>query len=413
VTKSTSVTKRRLAPLDGLRLVAALTVVFYHYIGQGARAWEQNTSHLFPTAHPIVSYGWTGVQLFFIISGFVICMSGWGRSLGDFFVSRVVRLYPGYVSCILITTAVVTALPLVTSPPTGAQFLVNLTMLQEPIGVGHIDAVYWTLWAELRFYLLFSLVIWRGLTYRRAVTFCVLGTIATIFARHSDNVVVRMVIQPENLSFFVGGVAVYLMYRFGPNILLWSIIAACYVLGQLRLGEKLDGMAELTGADGSPWVLGGLLLVFYLLVIAVALGLFSWANWGWLTTAGALTYPLYLLHEVIGWTLIKRFHEVLPHKVLLLTVVGAMLALSWLVHRLIERPLAPRLKRWLKRALTASRRDQAGRPGSPGQPPTPEAQPTPGRRIIRQRSAIEDQSSPANAGRFTGDLTGRPPSARS
>ncbi|NJC64036.1 acyltransferase [Planosporangium flavigriseum] len=368
----------RLAPLDGLRLVAALTVVFYHYIGQGTRAWGQPTPHLFPTTHPVVSYGWTGVQLFFIISGFVICMSAWGRSLGDFVISRVVRLYPAYVACVVITTAVITALPLIDGPPTHTQFLINLTMLQEPLGVGHIDAVYWTLWAELRFYLLFSLVVWRGVTYRRVVTFCVLGTVAAAAARNTDNEALRMAIQPENLSFFLGGVTVYLMYRFGQNAALWSLLTACYLLGQLRLSDKLGDMTEVTGAHGSAWVVSVLLLAFYLLVMAIAFGRSSGADWGWLTTAGALTYPLYLLHEVIGWTLIKRFHRALPHEVLLIAVVAAMLALAWLVHRFVERPLAPRLKRQLKRGLAVLHREQP--------------QPAPDRRIPRQRLAVEQQT---------------------
>ncbi|GII20568.1 acyltransferase family protein [Planosporangium mesophilum] len=396
MTNPTVVTKRsrRLAPLDGLRLVAALTVVFYHYIGQGTRAWGGHTSYLFPNAHPIVSYGWTGVQLFFIISGFVICMSGWGRSLGDFVVSRVVRLYPAYIAGVLITAAVITALPLVTEVPKPGRILVNLTMLQEPLGVRHIDSVYWTLWAEIRFYLLFSLVVWRGLTYRRTVLFCVLGTVAAAVARGTDNPVVRMMVQPENLSFFIGGVTIYLMYRFRPTALLWAVLAGCYLLGHLRLSNKLADMTEATGAHGSPWVVGGLLLTFYLLILGVAFGGFAWANWGWLTTAGALTYPLYLLHEYIGWTLIKRFQQALPHEVLLLAVVTGMLVLSWLVHRFVERPLAPRLKRWLTVVLASLRRE-------PGQAPAlvPQAEPAPAPRIVRQRAPVERPTDPAPAER--------------
>ncbi|NJC68281.1 acyltransferase family protein [Planosporangium thailandense] len=409
---------RRLAPLDGLRLVAALTVVFYHYIGQGTRAWGADTSHLFPRAHPIVSYGWTGVQLFFLISGFVICMSGWGRTVGDFAVSRVVRLYPAYIAGVLLTSAVITALPLVTERPTPGRVLVNLTMLQEAFGVQHIDSVYWTLWAELRFYLVFSLLVWCGLTYRRAVLFCVLGVAATILADHSDNRWVLMVVQPENLPFFIGGIAIYLMYRFGANALLWAIVAACYVLGQRQMIDRLDVMADATGAHGSAWVAGGLLLAFYLLIIAVAFGAFSWANWGWLTAAGGLTYPLYLLHEYIGWTLIKRFQQALPRQVLLLAVVTGMLALSWLVHRMIERPLAPRLKRWLKGVLHAFRRDHAertalpgqpaapgqatapGQPTAPGQAPLPQRQPA-APRIARQRSPIAARTGAPGVGCLT------------
>ena len=96
----------RLAILDGLRLVAALMVVSYHYISR-ADAWGRGGRHGFPTiVDSAAHYGFFGVELFFLISGFVICMSAMGRGLGEFFVARVVRLYPAYWFAILLTTAV-------------------------------------------------------------------------------------------------------------------------------------------------------------------------------------------------------------------------------------------------------------------------------------------------------------------
>lgn len=67
--------------LDGLRLVAALMVAAYHYGGRGGeitKAWGSSAQQQFPTLHTYFSYGCLGVQVFFVISGFVICMSGWG-----------------------------------------------------------------------------------------------------------------------------------------------------------------------------------------------------------------------------------------------------------------------------------------------------------------------------------------------
>ncbi len=71
----------RLRALDGLRLLAALMVAAYHYGGRDgeiAEAWGASPREIFPTVSPYFSYGCLGVQIFFIISGFVICMSGWG-----------------------------------------------------------------------------------------------------------------------------------------------------------------------------------------------------------------------------------------------------------------------------------------------------------------------------------------------
>ncbi len=82
--------------LDGLRLVAALMVVSYHYIARGD-AWSARAPHGFPL--PIYragEYGFLGVELFFLISGFVIGISSIDRGVGDFFIARVVRLAVGW-----------------------------------------------------------------------------------------------------------------------------------------------------------------------------------------------------------------------------------------------------------------------------------------------------------------------------
>lgn len=67
----------RLRALDGLRLIAALMVAAYHYGGRGGditRAWGSSAELQFPTLHNYFAYGCLGVQVFFVISGFVICM---------------------------------------------------------------------------------------------------------------------------------------------------------------------------------------------------------------------------------------------------------------------------------------------------------------------------------------------------
>src|SRR3954449_2116977 len=77
----------RLAALDGLRFVAALAVALTHYVGLGGHWWHADTKILFPHIQFPASYGFFGVELFFLISGFVICMSSWARPLSTFFVS--------------------------------------------------------------------------------------------------------------------------------------------------------------------------------------------------------------------------------------------------------------------------------------------------------------------------------------
>ncbi|MYR20314.1 hypothetical protein GTW63_18565 [Streptomyces sp. SID6137] len=83
---------------------------------------------------------------------------------------------------------------------------------------------------------------------------------------------------------------------------------------------------------------------------AVALGWTRWASWRRLTTAGALTYSFYLVHEHLGWFVIRILHRFLglPSAATLGATVLTMLTLAWLIHRFVEKPFGPRLRRALK-----------------------------------------------------------------
>ncbi|MET9362922.1 acyltransferase [Streptomyces sp. NPDC006632] len=346
----------RLYVLDGLRLIAALMVVGFHFAGYDRYgdhgAWGQSTATLFPGVHGIASYGWLGVELFFLISGFVICMSCWGRTPRDFFISRVVRLYPAFWVCVTATALVLWFCGDRTI--TLSRVLTNLTMVHEPLGVAHVDPSYWSLWAEMRFYLLFAVVAYKGLTYRRVVTFCGLWLLGAILAPTSGIPLLAVVFQPQFAPFFVGGIVLYLMHRFRPAPLLWLLLGASWLLAQQQL-VRLVKDENWAGLHPSWPVALTVVTAFYAVLLAVALGKADFLNWRRLTTAGALTYPLYLLHESIGWAVIERLHTRIPAHLLMAGLVAALLAAAWAVHRFVERPLARRLKHWLNGNLATPR----------------------------------------------------------
>lgn len=93
--KSTQVIER-VGILDGMRFCAAMVVLLFHF---AFRSW---TSADIPTVvnygllGDISKYGYLGVDLFFMISGFVILMSAEGRTATAFVRSRAIRLYPAY-----------------------------------------------------------------------------------------------------------------------------------------------------------------------------------------------------------------------------------------------------------------------------------------------------------------------------
>ena len=346
---------QRLRMLDGLRLLAALSVVFWHYVGQADPAWQADGRQLFGRVESAAAYGWLGVELFFVISGFVICMSAWGRPVGDFAVSRIVRLFPAYWFAVLALTAIALVDPVMRDRLVSTEFLVNLTMLQQPLGVPPASSVFWTLWLELHFYLLFGIVVWRGLTYRRTVAFCALWTLASVFAAGVNDPKVSLLVGERYSPFFIAGVTAYLMYRFRPNLLLWGMLGVSWALGLLKAVPMVRGTKQYIGYPLAWRPAAVIITVIFLLIVAIALGWFDRVQFGWLTVAGALTYPLYLLHLETGWLAIRLLHPYLPPWVTLLVTVGAMLVLAWAVNRFVERPVAPWLRGRLRSAVAEVR----------------------------------------------------------
>lgn len=352
----------RLRALDGLRFVAALSVAIFHLLAVagrgvgsvGADIWGRPAKEVFGgPLFTLASYGWVGVPLFFIISGFVISLSSWGRTPSQFAISRLVRLFPAYWFCVVLTSAVVLAYPVLFHRLSIFDSLVNLTMWQRSLDVADVDNVYATLLVEIKFYLLFTVMVWIGLTYRRAIIFCALWSIGAIVAAESKSTLLSVILVPGNSQYFIAGIAFFLMYRFGQNILLWGIVGFSWIIAM----NYHQGNLWQKGVGQPYWPAAVLITLCFVAVGLLAMGHLSWLRWRGLTTLGATTYPLYLLHYVIGTTLIYLVNQKLdlPPLVLLGTVLVLFTFGAWLVHRLIERPFAPRFKRALTRGAESIR----------------------------------------------------------
>lgn len=344
----------RLRALDGLRLIAALMVAAYHYGGRDgeiSEAWGSSPQLQFPTAHSWFAYGCLGVQIFFVISGFVICMSGWGRPLRAFFASRVSRLFPSYWAAIALVTAVF-ALPVVAYDAVSpSDALVNLTMLQQPLGVDRVLGVCWTLWAELRFYALFALfVVMPGADRARVILFCAVWTLAAVVAEGANEPLLDLVLMPEYAPFFIGGIGIYLVHRDRKDLTAWGIVGVSWLIGQHYAVDRLwhapnpDFFSYRTSFGIIAVVTAG-----FAAVLLIALGALHRADWKWLTVAGALTYPFYLVHEHLGWVTVGALHRGLglPSYATLGLTIAAMLLLAWLLNRFVEERLTPLIRNGL------------------------------------------------------------------
>ncbi|MBX9397107.1 acyltransferase [Streptomyces sp. TRM72054] len=352
----------RLRALDGLRLLAALMVAGYHYGGRGGyvtEAWGSSPKFQFPTLHTLLSYGCLGVQIFFVISGFVICMSGWGRSLRSYFASRVARLLPAYWVAVVLVTAVF-ALPAVAYEAVSpSDALLNLTLLQEPLGADRVLGVDWTLWVEVRFYALFALfIVLPGANRRRIVLFCAVWTLAAAIAQSSGEPILSLVLMPEYAPFFIGGIGIYLLHRDRRDITAWGIVAVSWLTGQhYAVADLWHPQTPDQFSYRSSFVIILIVTFGFAAVLAVALGWLRWADWRWLTVAGALTYPFYLVHEHLGWVVIKVLHQDfgLSSWVTVTSTVALMLLVAWLLNRYVEKWATPLLRRSLTGASVGRR----------------------------------------------------------
>lgn len=109
--------------------------------------------------------------------------------------------------------------------------------------------------------------------------------------------------------------------------------------------------SEVLGEDLDPGVAGAGSLVLLGFVLAISMGWTAWLGRPWMVTAGALTYPLYLVHQNVGYLLFDRL--TLSRWPALAVVLSVVVAVAWLVHRALERPAREILRAALGRTPVA------------------------------------------------------------
>lgn len=327
---------KRLELLDYARLLAALAVVAFHYLFQGMQSGHVTSISTMPWAVAWSKYGYLGVDLFLIISGYVIFFSARGRSAGEFAAARAVRLYPAFWVAMLFTASVVALWGAPQFTVTGRQVLLNLTMVPSLLGVPAVDGVYWTLALEASFYAVVTLVLLVGLQrYMDAILLAWPLVMLVAWLAGKGN------------APFLGGYYTY--FAAGSLFALMRIRATLMALActAIMLFLCIDGAvaraARLADVHGVPYdleVVG--------LLVASMFAFFFLLNTRHGQTlrlpgsrlAGALTYPLYLLHATFGWILLNRFateqNKLLAYPIVLVIVLGV----SYAVHALVEKRMA-------------------------------------------------------------------------
>ena len=340
----------RLGMLDVLRFVAASAVIGFHFLARDSPAWGGAVPGEVSGAGQWAAYGRLGVPLFFVISGFVILMSSWGKDVPAFTASRIGRLYPAYWVSVVLSVAISFVLwPAYadffggTDSPSDA--VLNLTMVQQAFGADSLSGVYWTLWYEARFYLLIALLMLVGMTRGRVLAFAALWPVLGAVADQAGSDLVSTLLLPTYAPFFAGGMLLYVIYRDGHDLGTWLLVglnAAIALHFSIAIHE--NALTKLTPFEPSTIVIAVLTLACFGLVAAATLTRAAHWNARWMVTAGALTYPVYLVHENLGWFVIAHLRTRIGAWGAVLAAVAVALLVAWLLHRFVERPFGPRLR---------------------------------------------------------------------
>jgi len=324
----------RIPTLDLLRFVAAVGVMLYHYVT------------CYPPDPPAISaatrYGYLGVPLFFMISGFVIPWSAMGRSPADFVASRVSRLYPTFWVAMALTIAL--GFAFLGTLPSVRTVIANMTMVPAMLGSPRIDDIYWTLEIEVRFYaLIFVLLILRQMPHFERWLMGWLAAAIVCYFVDEPWIVRFALLMPHAVYFIAGGLFFLVMFRGWT----WQRATAIVVSSVLGAATAYDGRAEFISADAvSALVVPIVIVVFFgafaLLRMPVAPGVAY--------KLGALTYPLYLTHAALG---ALTYRALVPHigSWALLVIIVLALLVSWILSVTVDIPARKPVRRWIGQLL--------------------------------------------------------------
>ena len=332
----------RFLELDALRGFATIAVALFHFTTRFGNEYGHSTPPLF-----LVPLGSYGVHLFFIISGMVIFLTiERSRSAAEFVVARVGRLYPAYwvaVTLTFVAMAVVGLPPFEVSTP---QYAWNLTMAHRFVNVADMDGAYWSLQVELVFYLLML-----GLLALRAIPIIepiLLGWLLVLSLDASTGVVAQASMNSRTFHDFVT------LYGYAEFFIIGIVLHLRRAWGSSPALTVALAWALIYHATQATWESTAIAFGLTILTQAAIRGDLRWLAARPLLFLGAISYPLYLLHQHIGYLLLLAFRERgLPTNVAIPLALVVVIAIAAALHYAVERPgqtFAGRLRRRLSRA---------------------------------------------------------------
>ena len=296
--------RSRLDYIDLLRVLALGFVIAFHYLFSGISKGKVDSVSLSSFA-PIAKYGYLGVELFFMISGFVILYST-NRTAGEFIRRRFLRLFPMFWMA-LILIYLVHLLPFWDRPtPKFSNFLWNLTMIPTAFGQDRMDATHWFLVRELQFYVFIAVVLALGAGRFLPKIFPIWALVICLWNLFN--------LPYFNIWYFsgyfsliTGGAIIYCIREWGWNPLRVIGLVAAYIGAVDTRISIIPILESRRSTDYSSVTIGAIVTVIFLIMLLTLNKNIEKFKVSWIGVAGAITYPLYLIHGRLGGTFIQQF----------------------------------------------------------------------------------------------------------
>ena len=284
----------RLENVDLLRGVAIIFVVFFHY------TYHYPTEYLLRTddwSLPIAKYGWSGVDIFFIVSGYCIALTIIKTSnFLEFSVRRFARIYPAYFFCGITTLVFYSFFDLPGREVDWYTGLMNLIFANFIPGFEfpYIDGIYWALMVELKFYIFFGILFFIFKNLDKAIIAWIFFAfiLNLLLLIDKEKVTFLTSISPHANLFLIG----LMIFNSKEKNLSSYFLITLFALVNILINERYSGYE--------------IYFIFLILLTTLALKINFNLRFNFLSKIGLISFSWYLLHNSIGIIIIREFNRI-------------------------------------------------------------------------------------------------------
>lgn len=327
--KSKETSQGYLYELDYIRAISAVFVMLYHFTTQynNTIGHVENWNINFP-------WGAWAVNTFFLLSGY-LTLRNYKEGGIRFLYKRFARLWPAFVVCVLLTSGVMFFL-MPDYLRSVKDILLNFTMFPTYLGAKAVDGVYWTLPLEILFY--FWIMVFMSKKLRPHLIKCLYGWMLLIVAISLlkyigySNLLVKAVgvlFVAQRGECFMLGCVIALWHKKDSRKHLFPLVALCFVNSLINFGVPM-----------TMWT-----ICWGVAILAISQGKIRFANFNshfvgkTLTFIAGISYPLYLLHQYIGFSIIRLLENAgFTDQWWILVPMAIVVLLATAVHNWVELP---------------------------------------------------------------------------